>query len=41
MKAWIPGKHFDELEIGNEFLTVSRTVTEAGQGINFILDGSY
>ena len=28
MKAWIPGKHFDELEIGNEFLTVSRTVTE-------------
>ena len=29
MKAWIPGKYFDELEIGDEFLTVSRTVTEA------------
>lgn len=29
MKAWIPGKYFDDLEIGDEFLTVSRTVTEA------------
>ena len=29
MKAWVPGKYFDDLAIGDEFLTVSRTVTEA------------
>jgi acyl dehydratase len=29
MKAWIPGKYFDDLKIGDEYLTVSRTVTEA------------
>lgn len=29
MKTWIPGKYFDELNIGDEFLTVSRTLTEA------------
>ena len=29
MKAWVPGKYFDDLNIGDEFLTVSRTVTEA------------
>ena len=29
MTPWVPGKHFDELEEGDEFLTVSRTVTEA------------
>jgi len=29
MKAWIAGKYFDELKIGDKFLTVSRTITEA------------
>jgi len=29
MKAWVPGKYFEEFEIGDEFYTVSRTVTEA------------
>ncbi len=29
MKPWVPGKHFDELEQGDEFVTVSRSVTEA------------
>ncbi len=29
MKPWVPGKHFEELEIGDEFITVSRSVTEA------------
>jgi acyl dehydratase len=29
MKSWIPGKFFDQLEIGDVFSTVSRTVTEA------------
>lgn len=29
MKPWVPGKHFDELELGDEFITVSRSVTEA------------
>jgi acyl dehydratase len=29
VKAWVPGKYFDDLNIGDEFLTVSRTVTEA------------
>lgn len=29
MKAWVPGKYFDDLNIGDEFLTVGRTVTEA------------
>lgn len=29
MKPWIPGKFFDQLEIGDKFSTVSRTVTEA------------
>ncbi|MDQ7783313.1 MAG: MaoC/PaaZ C-terminal domain-containing protein [Desulfomonilaceae bacterium] len=29
MKLWVPGKHFEELEQGDEFLTVSRSVTEA------------
>ena len=29
MKAWVPGKYFDDLEIDNQFLTVSRTITEA------------
>lgn len=29
MKAWVPGKYFDDLAIGDEFLTVSRTITEA------------
>ncbi len=29
MKAWIPGKHYEELEVGDEFDTVSRTITEA------------
>jgi acyl dehydratase len=28
VKAWIPGKYFDDLDIGDEFTTVSRTVTE-------------
>jgi acyl dehydratase len=28
VKAWIPGKYFDDLHIGDEFATVSRTVTE-------------
>jgi len=29
MKIWVPGKYFDDYNIGDEFLTVSRTVTEA------------
>lgn len=29
MKAWIPGKYFEEMEIDDQFLTVSRSVTEA------------
>ena len=29
MKAWVPGKYFEDLDIGDEFYTVSRTVTEA------------
>ncbi|MFH0959739.1 MAG: MaoC/PaaZ C-terminal domain-containing protein [Pseudomonadota bacterium] len=29
MKPWIPGKFFDQIEIGDKFSTVSRTVTEA------------
>lgn len=29
MQPWVPGKHFEELEIGDRFQTVSRTVTEA------------
>lgn len=29
MRAWVPGKYFDDLSIGDKFATVSRTVTEA------------
>jgi len=28
VRAWVPGKYFGDLNIGDEFLTVSRTVTE-------------
>ena len=29
MRVWIPGKYFDDLKVGDEFYTVSRSVTEA------------